>query len=357
LPQDPIFSHALITSLTVTPAGLIATGQVLDSTGRNQEGAIWLTEDGRTWRRLRAPGFENAVVQQVARGPGGRYLALGAECSRAELPCPGVAFPRLRFWASDDGLQWTAVEPDRKQTGYIKLFGVEQRWIAFGRETEGGPTVVWTSVDGRTWTRDVIEATEAAVNGLHALPDRLVAIGTSYAKPWPDWQTVLWTSNDGTKWSRVPRNLAPRGMEGAALAFKDGVLIAFAGMGQQIWSSHDGTRWRLRSRGMAPIEGLSENDLFSIKVIDAGEHLVAVGWDREHVCGCGAFGVWISSDGVEWEAADQSAFGQPFPDGPFANDIAAFGEEVLIVGGEGHCTIDGTTMTCPDPTFWVSPPR
>ena len=80
-----------------------------------------------------------------------------------------------------------------------------EEWPDVGTPSAVGPqtAVVWTSVDGTTWTRlpdnDAVFG-GAEVGGVIAGGPGLIAVGSHT----PGRRAVVWTSPDGTTWSRVP---------------------------------------------------------------------------------------------------------------------------------------------------------
>jgi hypothetical protein len=342
----PTLQNASITALTVTPSGLLASGHVPVAEQRRIEGAIWLTVDGQSWRRLTARrGFDGASVGEITRGPGG-YLATGLNCG-FESDCGGT-----RLWSSKDGLRWAPVNVNFAAASKVTLLASKQRWVAIGdsRDFEKGGPLVWVSANGQRWTRGTIEGTPAAIAGGLRLANRFVAYGTSY--PAPDRpEPAAWTSVDGVKWTRVPRNLTPRGAGGEALAQQNALLIAFAqtATALEVWTSKDGVAWQLEQGASTAFEIEGQRLVRGVDFVHAGRNLVAFGVVLDAPSQIPPVGVWISSDGVVWDRAEDTT---AFQDAA-VHDVVQFRGGLVAVGAPG----------CPDAPcpgqaqFWVSPPR
>lgn len=88
-------------------------------------------------------------------------------------------------------------------------------WIAGGSTSDPGgvgrPTV-WTSPDGRTWSRNIIDTDfDQSFSGILSGTEELTALGGT---AWKDgvFRSVLWTSTDRTRWVRadIPKQVASR---------------------------------------------------------------------------------------------------------------------------------------------------
>jgi hypothetical protein len=326
---------------------IVATGSAVNQNPRALDGAMWESVDGRSWTRTTPrAGFEDTTVTHLARKADGTFLALGLNCA-LESECAGV-----RTWTSPDGVRWTPVVSNFPVAASVNVLPGGPGWIAFGTEAEpDGFAAAWTSANGWTWQRAAgVERVQVVIRDLVATRTGFVAYGTASA---PSFSTepAVWTSRDGARWSRVPRQSAPTGLRGEALALKDGLLVAFArtGSGVEIWTSQDGTRWQHRPGASAPfaVNGLRQIRIGT--VINGGPGLIAFG-SAETSSGLEPIGVWLSADGVRWQAAqDVTAFQNAEP----VEAAAQIGREVYAAGRQS-CTTDPCVMQA---TLWVSPPR
>jgi len=133
--------------------------------------AIWTSPDGRTWERQPPdPAFASAQVTAVARS-GGRWIVAGSLYLEAA--------PRAAAWVSTDGRAWqrapdgpvfevggyidTGEHPDAGGMTALATDGATIVGSGQVCDTAGGSCVaaVWSSVDGLTWTRELLSAVTA----------------------------------------------------------------------------------------------------------------------------------------------------------------------------------------------------
>jgi photosystem II stability/assembly factor-like uncharacterized protein len=155
---------------------------------------VWTSADGLTWQRVPdAPIFHDGRIQSIAAVPGIGLAAVGENIAGST----GVV------WTSPDGLSWTRV-PDSPAFGRL---GIQVRMydvtpgphgvVIVGTITEGlqyGEAAVWTSPDGKEWTRSPsgVEFLDTEINGATSWNDRVVAVGDRGA---PDaYQATAWVS-------------------------------------------------------------------------------------------------------------------------------------------------------------------
>ena len=240
------------------------------------------------------PGdFQVQSMQGVARGGSG-FIAYGWEF-------PG----RAVVWSSADGRSWTRTAPDsevfgpggeiRAATGGSGQFvvGVGQEIDQEARRSTG---VVWASLDGEAWTRvrhdDAVfgDASQYIwMEDVVAGGSGFVAVGAEAFFP-PDVEVLPLASDDTLFKIRATE-------EPLLDFFARPVPVAPA-----VWTSEDGLTWRrVPDSGLPIVEG-EDAQLFAAATFeDSG--LVAVGW-RANGTELDAL-VWTSSDGETWsEAAD-----------------------------------------------------
>ena len=129
----------------------------------------------------------------------------------SSLLAVGVTAGQPTVWTSPDGLSWTRVLLDdalfddvNPIDTSIAVVAGGPGWVAVGGTTDGGPAA-WTSPDGATWTRLSDDAfgggpTERLV-AVTATTSQLLAVGEG---------SSLWTSTDGTTWTNIPHEVAER---------------------------------------------------------------------------------------------------------------------------------------------------
>ena len=173
--DEAAFGQGTMNSVTVGGPGLVAVGEDKD------DAAVWTSVDGITWSRV---PHDEAVF-------GGPDLS---------------------------SINYGAVSPDSMESVTSGGPGL----VAVGQDN--GDAAVWTSVDGLIWSR--VPADEAVLGGADKQRmfsvtvggPGLVAVGlegparnfvmTDYIN------AVVWTSVDGITWSRVPHDEAVFGRQG-----------------------------------------------------------------------------------------------------------------------------------------------
>ena len=346
LPASQTFTNTTVVALAEYGSSLLATGSVVTPAQRRLDGAIWRSADGRSWTRVTGrSGFDNSAVTQIAQRPGGPLLALGSNCA-FESECAGVI-----TWTSQDGIRWSRVDSNFPDGASVRVVGGGPGWIAVGTESEpDGFAAAWTATNTRDWKRaSGMQRIQVTMRGLVAAPSAFVAYGTAAAGT--ATEPAVWTSRDGTAWTRVPRAAAPTGLSGEAIALHGNLLVALArtARGLEVWTSTDGASWRHHPGAAAPF---AINDLRAIRIsrlVNGGPGLVAFG-SAEVPSGLEPTGVWVSADGVTWQAAqDVSAFQNAEP----VIDAIQYRGELYAVGRQS-CSTDPCVMQS---VFWISPPR
>jgi hypothetical protein len=191
---------------------------------------------------------------------GSGWLAVGGE----SLNClPGACrLVRAVAWTSLNGLQWTRLS-DTVEMQHAAMTGVVRTpsgYVAVG-EAAGDPSrtdsairpAVWTSADGRTWTRsDRLPAVNVPKDADVILDDVAVTGGRVVAVGHVDTRDVstaafAWRSVGGT-WSSVEIGRFIQSQDIRIVAVRDGLLAMFgfgsdATCSSAIWSSDDGSSW------------------------------------------------------------------------------------------------------------------
>jgi hypothetical protein len=244
--DEAIFGDAWMSDVTVGGPGLVAVGS-----------DVWTSVDGLTWSRVPHDEaiFGDAMISDVtAGGPG--FVAVGGESVLPDF-FEGIAV----VWTSVDGLTWSRVPhdeavfggPDSQMMLDVTIGG--PGLVAVGMDgrgawdnSEGQVAAVWTSVDGLTWSRvphdeAVFGEDRPAMLGVTAGGPGLVAVGYSFPHSAP---AAVWTSVDGVTWSRVEHDNAT-GMSGTmwSATVSDTGLVAVGQSGNHaaVWTSPDGTTW------------------------------------------------------------------------------------------------------------------
>jgi hypothetical protein len=211
------------------------------------------SDDGRAWTRAGTLPLATAYVPvtsgpepgivDLAAGPDG-YVAVGLARDGGAAPVMGVGDGAA--WWSADGLTWERTlldEGARPSTA----FRAHDRWLIGGVIYRGVDLVndrpigaIWTSTDGRTWTRveddaafdiggyvDTME--DPGAGGVAAFAwdgETIVAVGRACAEAGLPCRMAAWRSGDGTAWERVTSLPSGDGMGGIVAV--NGTFVATA---------------------------------------------------------------------------------------------------------------------------------
>jgi hypothetical protein len=253
-----------INQFSVGPAGVLAVGS------QGSKARSWFSTDGLAWTAAPAsaattPAKGHTVRMNAATATTSGFLAVGEEDITCNIDCGLWAAVRADVWTSSDGLHWT-LEPASTALANAGMSGIVRGgpgYVAVGGAPNGaaltsGPVhaVMWTSTDGRNWSRikDApifhppagidssldVSASSIATDGSH-----FAAVGEGASQ---DLTTALaWWSDDGRTWQRATGERfqygqlwqvasVPGGFLGAGPSGPDSCLGG-------IWSSADGRAW------------------------------------------------------------------------------------------------------------------
>ncbi|MEW2356995.1 hypothetical protein [Spirillospora sp. NPDC029432] len=182
----------------------------------------------------RTDGLVQNVAAVAAAGP--TVVATGTETAGDGTP----GRERAEFLVSQDGGRSWRLAPVRAPDGAEPAPGARPRmlaggagaWAAIGQTAVPGEAALWTSVDGREWTREpgtgLPFGPNDRVNALARTSGGFVAAGvTSRSGRFTgDTRGVVWTSAEGRVWRRGA-DLAPLGIAGlGGLAASGDTLVA-----------------------------------------------------------------------------------------------------------------------------------
>jgi hypothetical protein len=381
-----------INDVVAAGPGLVAVG--VDTSGGDEDAAVWYSEDGITWTRaphdeevFGGPGNETMTAITVG-GPG--LVAVGGSGPPSEVEgLHEISGQHAAVWYSADGIVWNRA-PDSE--AFVAADGA----IVMKDVAPGGPglvavgalshpadeplavsdfggvnteidqdldAVVWTSVDGLSWERlphdDSAFGGDGVWHDMRAIAQhgrQLVAVGAAgFDILGPPSETLataaVWTSTDGSTWTLLPFDDVFRyGSEWTVMndVTSDGEVLTAVGLAELpqepvTWSSTDGVAWTR----VAP-----EHPPLLIPRLDGvaaqGEMLVTVGKGSDN----GPAMVWFSTDGgVTWfdHPWDCEVMGQGPPDtrscGTTPNWMNA------VVGFESSFIAVGTSRF--DAAVWV----
>jgi hypothetical protein len=194
---------------------------------------LWVSPDGgASWQRSTA----NLQIVTVVPGADG-ILALARNPANFQSG----------LWTSSDGLSWKQVPDDAgtfRSATITALVKGGPGWVA-GGSAGGGTTppsqAIWTSADGRTWTRaDLASSQGSQVTILVANGEKVIALASS-----PNGTSVL-ASQDGLHWQQAkdsPPGIYSYGNPTIAPLSGGFVGLLDEGGETAVWSSPDGLSW------------------------------------------------------------------------------------------------------------------
>jgi hypothetical protein len=263
-------------------------------------------------------------------------------------------------WTSVDGITWSRVADDSA------VFGVEDVEPVLWSVTAGGPglvavgsaenhvAAVWTSVDGITWSRvphDDAVFPQGWITSVTEGGSGLVAVGSA-----GEDSAAVWTSVDGFVWIRVPHDEAVFGSDvmNSVTAGGPGLVAVGEDNGNAaVWTSAEGATWSRVPDDESVFGDLSApfggpGVLSMNSVTRGGPGLVAVGSDDSDAA------VWTSVDGVTWSRVpdDDAVFGG---DGEQSmSSVIVAGPGLVAVGGDDW---DAAVWTSVDGLTWSRVPH
>jgi hypothetical protein len=215
------------------------------------DAAVWLSTGGAAQivtEGLAAQGFQK--MNRVTAGPGGELVAVGTAgpgYGTGAIPLPTDA----AAWSSTDGgAAWSRngdeglVKDGYQEMRSVVAFG--SGFVGVGYDTGNG--AVWHSPDGQTWTlvtnEDVFGGSDdQRLQGVTAGDFGIVAVGCSGCRS--DAVTpVVWTSVDGQTWTRTDGDQLPsQGSRGQLATISQvGTTLVAAGS-EQGPGDFDATVW------------------------------------------------------------------------------------------------------------------
>ncbi len=298
-----------ITRIVRGGAGYVGAG--FDTSGGDEDAAIWRSVDGNRWDRVphQEEVFGGPGRQQVTGLTESVNLAVGYDAGDAAV------------WQSPDGgLTWQRVEDATGVLGGAgeqtmnRVVATSREFVAVGYDTSGGDgdAAVWTSTFGTDWFRvDPVESVfggpgEQRLRAVAGDIDLLVAGG--FDDSGGDDDAAVWFSESGQGWEHVAHDEAALGGAGdqqiaAIVAGPEDRLVAVGydsggdGSDAAVWTSDDGHAWRRVAKQVFSKPGGQE-----MRFVTAWEGgFVAVGDDGQDAA------VWFSPDGLTWEQPSEDA--------------------------------------------------
>lgn len=217
--DESMFARARFSDIAATEEGFVIVGAVYGVEQPLQgepRGAIWTSIDGRDWQRVPdGPIFDIGGYQDTGEEPGSGgprrvtaagsgITAVGSVCDDQGLDCVTA------FWSSPDGSTWERVVLEEPNVSASDIAVTPDGFVAVGEAANPGgcgvdlpcTAAVYTSTDGRVWDRQQVEVPEGmiapdAFSGVVVVGGRIIASSESPTT------RALWSSIDGILWSHV----------------------------------------------------------------------------------------------------------------------------------------------------------
>ena len=208
--QDPELRAGTIHAVAAGGPGLVAVGS---------NNRAWYSVDGSDWTLAEVPapptesfaaqGYSAPTVDMQGVAVAGDGMVAWGNASANDTVYEPV------LWTSDDGVAWAKVT-DVAGIGRLQdLAAGPDGFVAIGGADRTDTGGIWFSVDGRAWQPtagihdDNGTATELIVSSVAAASSGYLAVGSDGVcprEPCPGAVAVIWTSPDGRSWTRVQRD-------------------------------------------------------------------------------------------------------------------------------------------------------
>jgi hypothetical protein len=333
--------NTTVTDAAATGDGFVAVGY---TAARKAVGHVWLTADGRVWRRIDADWLVGLIPDQVF-AVGDRFAML------ARRDIPGDLDP-VELWTSEDGETWTNGPNPPGASGNGRAAAAGPNGILLrsnGLTFTIGPDLRAWSTTTETWPDDVMTSESAAGDGFWIQPGATGMGGAGAVS-----KGAIWTSSDGASWE--PATLTDPGGVVFAVYRVDGGWVAIGSSGNIgcrgcfgafvtsniAWFSATGREWARIPESGSP----QKNPFFGASFVGDGHRLIAM--KGGVVTAIGEKTVELSArmaetiDGVSWTAIDVA----PSTTRPVSLDDAVF------VGRRGLAVLPGGVVSDAGPTAW-----
>ncbi len=171
------------------------------------------------------------LIDDVTRVGDGLVAVGHFACADTCTLAPAGDAERTALWTSPDGRDWT------RQPWVADLPPVRTLWAGADRTLGGGQGGIWDLTVPEEWRSVEGDFRAARILDIVEGPLGLVALGLTDAST-----PVTWTSADGARWDRHDLDLGFGGTQVQQLR-RVGERLAIVGPGDGVWWSDDGIAW------------------------------------------------------------------------------------------------------------------
>ncbi len=309
-----------------TSRGWVAIGGPIPSdVGTTEDpprGVVLFSATGADWVRVQAPDLVGAFrLDALAAGGDGGFVAVGSAHGLAAT------------WHSREGLSWALGEPaiDFGQAGLLDVTAVRGGFVAVGYVNRGNVTLpaAWRSVDAQSWvTSGPIGNESGMFRSILSIDDGMITGGSAQSDPLAAATARLWHSTDGQAWTPISLGDPTHWGWVAGLAAAHSMFLAVGsevapGSAAALWLSKDGVRWQAVPSQAALTDAGGTLEMHDVASFEHG--LLAVGGSPP----VGQASAWLSAEGSNWvRVRVENLLG-------YLSAVAADGTTILAVGYRG----------------------
>ena len=319
--------------ILVTDGMVYAAGA--EWSGELNAAAIWRSQNGADWERILDPAFAgdgNFQIAQLAHYSN-TLVAVGLGCSADWTECgPAV-------WVSEGGEVWERLGPDD-----MEVFGKGGRGLSSVITTEtgflAGGTGLWTSPDGRNWTRLFEGSSAYEIRQILQAPSQILAVGVNYGNfadalvlrstDSANWEEMTIPHPDQAGWLYEVTDTSEGFVAVGAVGPMD--QAGFVAADAAVWLSPDGVEWT-HVEDAPTVLGGGRGEWMQ-RVIAVDDLVVSVGTMINSSWTWGRGVVWESEDGGKtWARESGPEFGRDHRGYTSIFDMEMF-ESALIATGQ-----------------------
>jgi photosystem II stability/assembly factor-like uncharacterized protein len=262
-------SGGIISSVAYGDKTFVAVG----STGSPLTGHMAYSEDGKTWTAVADNTFGTSIINGVARGAAGKWVAVGSQGKMAY---------------STGGVTWTAVTDSTFDGNITSVATNLYHWVATGSQgrmaySTNGET--WTSVTDSKFGYDNINSVATG-----PLASYFVAVGAS--------GKIAYSTENGQTWYAVANStFGTTAINGVAYS-NSGRFVAVGNSGKMAYSSDGGITWTA-----------VENSPFGTTAVRKVSWSGNAGNNMFVAVGSSGKAAYSTDDGVTWTAVTDDSFG------------------------------------------------